>query len=442
MNLALLALACTGGPPVDSPGEAPDTAPLGAPTATFPSFYGEAPTNLLMVSIDTLRRDALVRHGGAGHAAFLDEKAESGVALDRHTSCSSWTFPSVMCVVQGMTNREGGYITDLRSPGAAQMPETTPTLAGRLSGAGYRTMLVTTSSWFSADHNADVGFDSSEKVLDARTTAVFERGLERLEQARDAGQEPWYLHLHVREPHPMYTPPEAYLAGLEGLPELPFDVTDTTYANGELWPDMTEEERATLESVLRVRYDGEVRWMSDQLTEQFAALAEAGMLDDTLVVFWSDHGEQFWEHGEQTHGYGLHAEENDAVAIVWASNIVPARWDEPTSHIDLAPTVLALLGVDAAPEMTGVALGEAAPDRPQHGLVAGRRGVVQTVAQEGWKLGYHWETGARWLYDTTADPAERDDRYDPDDPRAVALSALLADETAALAPLLPDHTPR
>ncbi|MFN7144024.1 MAG: sulfatase-like hydrolase/transferase [Myxococcota bacterium] len=441
MLTILLALACTGKPPdpVDDTGP-PDR---GAPTATFPSFYGKVPKNLLMVSIDTFRRDLLVRNGGGGDAAFLDRMAEEGVSLDAHRTCSNWTFPSIMCVVHGATNVEVGFVPDLRNPGAAQMPETTPTLALRLQDAGFRTMLVTSNSWFSDEHNSDYGYDSSERPTDRRTTAVFEQGIDRLQQAREEGVDRWYLHLHVKEPHPAYAPPESYLAGLADLPEIPYDFTDSDvlYDMHDVWPEMTEEERALVLQHLLVRYHGEVRWLSDQLIEQFANLDRAGFLEDTLVVFWTDHGEQFWEHGEQTHAYGLHNEENDAVAIFWAKNIVAGTWTEPTSHVDLAPTVLSLLGVDDTVGFTGLPVGEAAPDRDLHYATVARHGVVQSVVQDGWKLIYRWETGEKWAFDTVNDPLELDDRYAPSDARIQGLEGLLAPKVEAMRALAPRHTP-
>ncbi len=452
--MILLAVACTapavpdvrdpGGPgdsgsPVDSgadSGERPQT-------DTFPSFYGAVPKNLLVVSVDTFRRDLLTRYGGAGLAPFLDRMAEEGVALDAHRSCSNWTFPAVLCFVHGAGNIDAGYAPDLHDPDNAWAPDFPPTLASRLAGAGWGTMLVTSNGWFSADRNTDVGFQSSERPDDRRTTSVFGVGLDRLREADAAGTDRWYLHLHVKEPHPAYDPPDSYLAGLEGLAPVDFDLTifDEHYDAGDAWPAMTEAERALLLQHLLVRYRGEVRWMDDQLTTAFLALEQGGWLDDTLVVFWSDHGEQFWEHGEQTHAYGLNAEENDGIAFFWAKNIVPGTWEGTTSLVDLAPTVLSLFEVEGDASITGLPVGEAPADRALDFLAVGRLGAVQSVVLDGWKLVYRWNTGQRWLYDLANDPAEQTDLYEPKHPRAVALEAILAPRVEAMRPLTTRYTP-
>ena len=172
----------------------------------------------------------------------------------------------------------------------------------------------------------------------------------------------------------------------------------------------------------------------------FRSLDQLGFLDDTLVVFWVDHGEQFWEHGDQTHAYHLHNEENDTIAFFWSKNIVADSWEEPTSHIDIAPTILNLLGVDDTEGLTGLPVGQAPPDRTLDMVSAARLGIVQSVVKENWKLIYRWGTGERWLYDTDADPTEVNDLYAADEPHAKELEATLDDRISAMEPLT-DYSP-
>ena len=87
-------------------------------------------------------------------------------------------------------------------------------------------------------------------------------------------------------------------------------------------------------------------------------------LEDALVVVFSDHGEQFFEHGALEHNNSLHAQETQALAVFWADNLVPVAVSTPTAHPDLAPTSLEALGVAAGSEMTGQPAGTADPGRP------------------------------------------------------------------------------
>lgn len=434
--LLQLALACTGSPPGD------DSGPRGDPTDTFPSFYGRVPRNLLVVSIDTTRRDLFSRYGDTVYAPFLESLMESGVTLDRHRSCSNWTMPSVLCAQSGMTNIDLGMVPDLRDTGESMAPKGMRTLATRLYDAGYYTQLVTSNSWFSADHLTDQGFEVSIRPDDRRTMGIFAESLDQLAQARSEGRIPWYAHMHVKEPHPSYDPPDEYLADLEGLDPIDWDLTksDDQYAADAQYDSMSTEEQELLLAHLRIRYHGEVRWLDDQLTDAFADLELYDLLDDTLVLFWVDHGEQFWEHGDQTHAYNLNAEENDTIAFFWAKNIVPGSWDEATSHIDLAPTVLNLLSVDDTEGMTGIPVGQADPDRTLDFLSAARLGVVQSVVKDDWKLIYRWGTGERRLYDTRNDPHEETDLYSAEEPHAKELEVALQERVKAMEPLT-DYTP-
>jgi arylsulfatase A-like enzyme len=439
--LAFVVLAaCTSNKPDDT--VAPEE--LGPPTDTFPSFYGSVPHNVIFVSMDTTRRDLLARYGGdADLLPFLDGIAETGVALDRHRSCSDWTMPGMTCSVTGAGNIDIGFVPDLNRSAEAILPQDTPTLASRLGASGWRTVLVTSNSWFSPDHGTDAGFEVVERPDNRSTASIFSVGLEQLRAARAAGADRWYLHLHVKEPHVSYNPPEEYLDGEDELEPIPWDLTssDDHYDADDAWPEMTDEEREALLAHLLLRYRGEVRWMNDQLADAFEGLRREGFLEDTLVVFYNDHGEQFWEHGEQTHAYDLNREENDGIALLWATNIVAEPWTEPTVHEDLVPTVLSLFGEPIDDAITGLPVGTAPPDRAMDFVTIARHGVVQSVVQNDWKLIYRWSTGEKRLYDTVTDPEELTNLWTPEDPQGTALMQALQPRVDALDALLDTYTP-
>ena len=170
-------------------------------------------------------------------------------------------------------------------------------------------------------------------------------------------------------------------------------------------------------------------------------LAEAealGLLDDTLVVLWNDHGEQFWEHGFQSHAYTLYREENDGFAIFWAKNIVPGAWTGPTSSIDIAPTLMRLLTGEVPPPMTGYPLGEAPDDRARFAFAVARLGPVQSVRHGSMKMTFSWLGEAPRVFDLAADPGETVDVYDPADPRTLALWEQLLPRLALAEPLVPE----
>ncbi|MEQ1564314.1 MAG: sulfatase-like hydrolase/transferase [Myxococcota bacterium] len=411
------------------------------------AFDGGAPRNLLMISIDTLRRDHVDRYAtdGVTRMEFLSARLAEGVALDDHQQCANWTFHSVTCTLLGRQVEELGWVAKLAGDGPSPLPGERPMLARRLRDAGFRTALASPMSWIASEWNNTQGY-TLDLPSGVDTLSVVRGGTEGLRESLDA--EPadrWFLHLHVSEPHATYSPPEAYRDELDALPPAPWDLDDhdTHYdVTKDQWPSMTPEEQALLEKHLRVRYTGETRWLDDELETAWAELDAGGWLDDTLVVFWTDHGEQFWEHGAQTHAYGLNAEENDGIAGFWARGLAPVAWGGPTHAIDLAPTILDALGlpVPADGTLPGAVVGTAPADRPRFTSTAARWGPAAAVTVDGLKLVYAFD-GTLRAFDRRVDRAERTDVYDAQDPRFDALWAELRPRAELLAGAIPEVEP-
>ncbi|MFT5459921.1 MAG: arylsulfatase [Myxococcota bacterium] len=248
----------------------------------------------------------------------------------------------------------------------------------------------------------------------------------------------WLMHVHVTEPHAAYDPPEEYLDGLDGLDPIPWDLTESEFhydATGE-WSGLTPDEQANLMAHLKVRYQAEIRYLDDQLGLAFADLEARGLLEDTLVVVYNDHGESFFEHGYQSHAHTLHAQENNGLLVFWSANLEPGVWSGPTHSTDLAATLLDLHGVTIPAEVDGVPLGTADADRARFQYSVARQGVLQSVIQGPHKLHYDWDDGRLELYDRVVDPDEAADLAATEAETVARLWALLRPEVEALDPLL------
>lgn len=381
------------------------------PTDSFPSFYGEKPKNLLVISLDTYRKDHMARYGDTRNLTpFLDGIAANGLALDKHQSCSNWTFPGVVCAMDGRSPLEYGFI-----PSFAREPvPDRPTLASWLSDAGYHTIMITSNGWLYDDTNVAYGYDYADHPRGDGAIGIYETGRDLLLEAISGGEDKWFLHIHLKEPHTPYNPPEAYLEGLDELDPIPYNLDDfdSHYEAASQWGDLTESGRELLLEHLTIRYTGEIRYLDDLLQQIWIDLTARGLLEDTLVVFWTDHGEQFWEHGYQAHARGLNQEENAALGILWADNIVPATWDGHTTHADIAPTILKILDIDIPEEVSGVPAGEAPEERAVFAYTQANLGVLQSITRGDHKMIYTWGTGEKVLYNITTDPAETTNIYD------------------------------
>ena len=418
-------------------------------------FKGRVPENLLFLSIDTLRKDHLGTYGGpSNNTPFLDRKAREGLVLYDHHQCANWTLAGMACTLAGAYDTDRGHQTRLQGTDQNRppIPDGTPLLPLWLSDAGYRTAAVSSNSFFSKKWGTNQGFERFGNPPGGGEAAG-PKGLTFLRSLLQDANDPWFLHLHFIEPHAPYDPGASFLDGLDDLPQWPTDLSDkdTHYDERGEWPDMVPQEQDLLESHLRVRYAGEVRYLDSLIEDTWKDYDQKCWLDDTLVVVWSDHGEAFWEHGKQTHAYNLTGEENDGVLFFWAKNIVAGTYAEPTSTIDLVPTLLDLYGLPIPPEVTGVPIGTAHADRPLFAGTLGRLGGVQAVMKAGYKMQYHWASSRVRLWNRSADPEETDDLFDADDPWVQELWTDLLPQIARMAELVvrqdpaptwPDDLPR
>ncbi len=421
IGLVALVLGCgseTKEPRVPDPPV--DTAPPAGPAALV--FDGERPTNVLFLSIDTLRAD----HVTPDLMPFVSQLAAEGVALQDHVQCSNWTFDSVSCTLTGQTPVERGHLPRLNGTELNRLPvppENT-LLAERLTDAGWTTIGASNNAWFGPNWGNTQGY----QVFDPSPGAgagVWGSVSSALSGAQASGAaERWFVHAHFLEPHAAYESPEGWAEGLEDLPPWPHGdlrIRPHHYEQRDAYADLPAEERDLLEQHLRLMYAGEVRWLDHQLGQFFADADSRGWLDDTLVVVWTDHGEQFWEHGKQTHAYALHGEENDGVAIFWAKNLQPAVWTAPTHAVDLVPTVLDAIGLPVPEELGGRVVGTATDDRVRFSSTLARSGGVQTVQQGRYRLHFYWRSGKLELYDRWEDPGETNDLWRPGHPQGMDL---------------------
>jgi choline-sulfatase len=424
----------------DSDSDTPGDTYAGGETGTPPllgvlQFSGKRPKNLLMISVDTFRKDHLNRYGGPGITPALDALMNESVVLDAHTQCSNWTFPSTSCTLLGRYHEDNGHIPQLSTNGRAPFPDGLPFLARQLGDAGFHTVIASRNSWLSAEWNATQGYDVEVPRQGGSFTTSLEAALPEIRGTK----EPWFLHVHTTEPHVPYDPPDEYLADLVGLDPIPWDltVTEAHYDAQDAWPTMDAAMQALVLQHMQIRYRGEIQWLDTQIGAALSSLEVEGLLADTLVVVWNDHGEQWWEHGNLTHAHDLYREENDAFLFFWGKTLVPTSWTGPTTSVDMVPTLLNVFDVPTQEWSSGEIAGTFSPDRPRFALSVAREGLVASVTRGSDRLIFYGRTGLRHRFDLVADPLEAVDLFDAEGAVDVELWDLLkprVDATLAAAP--------
>ena len=345
------------------------------------------------------------------------------------------------CTMRGGYNVDNGFVPRLAKDTRVPLHNDADFLAEWLSDAGYNTLLHSGNSWFGGRWNNTQGYQTTLSGNKANALNIYLAGAVAMQnQIQYGNKDPWFLHVHLMEPHAPYNPPLNYINETLTLAPMQWDLSDKDeqYEAIAQWGVMPEDQRALLEQHLRIRYEGEVKYWDDQLQLILADAGSRGLLDDTLVVIFNDHGEQFWEHGRQTHAYGLTREENDAFAIFWASNIVPDSHADPTVSIDLVPTLLKLWDIDIPDAVTGFPLGERDPDAPRFATSVARLGAVQSVIVGQWKMIFNW-SGSAAVYNLQVDPDEQDNLYDPEDAKTQELWGFLKPYVLQTEPLVPEY---
>lgn len=419
-------------------------------SACSPTPRPEIP--VILISIDTLRADHLGCYGYERDTSpAIDALARDSIRFSRAFSQSSWTLPSHVSLMTSQypsTHR----VTDDRFA----LPEEATTLADALQGAGYHTAGFVTWIYVSEVYGFAQGFDEFRTLIDRpQLEPASGRGAFPAQEAVSTVKswltqnqaDPFFLFVHLFDPHMDYDPPAPY--------DTLFDPEYEGFATGQYrWMqpyiaglnefplDIRPRDREHVEAL----YDGEIRYVDRQIEGLLTAIDEAVGLDRCLVILTSDHGEEFGEHGSmEGHGWTLY----DEIVHVPLLVRLPARdragttVDLPVELIDVAPTILAQLGLKAPDPFQGHSLLVEADGGPKVAYCeTDRFNVIKRVVRgASHKLIHTRNTGRNAagvpiqdgyeLYDLEKDPGETQNLYDPQSPIAIALTDLLARHAAA-----------
>ncbi len=341
--------------------------------------------SVLLVTIDTLRADALGAYGNArARTPWIDRLAREGVRFDAAHAHNVVTLPSHVNILTGRLPFEHG----VRDNNGFRVPKGTPTLAGLLKPRGFRTGGFVSSFVLDERFGLASGFDRWDGrvaggewsrgflIPERPGTATVSVALGWL--ASGSGQSFTFVHLY--EPHSPYEPPAEFAR----------DAPDP--------------------------YHGEVAAADAALEPLLRPILERGKSGRTLVILTSDHGESLGEHGEATHGVFAYEATLRVPLVVYAPSLLrPRVVGEPVRHVDLVPTVLDVLGVEAPPglpgrSLLGLLVGRDTPGAPPssyfEALTASinrRWAPLRGVRDGGLK---YIDLPLPELYDLAADPAE------------------------------------
>jgi arylsulfatase len=365
--------------------------------------------NVLLIGIDTLRADALGPWGkNPSLSPSLDRLAgQSDVWLDAY-SVFNITNPSFASMMTGFYGKNHG-VYDLKTP----LPPDHTTLAELYSGAGYETFALISASHL-GNHNSGLGQGFAE-VQTATEHAAAEMPVEATMdwlKAHADHPKPFFVWLHLFDPHTPHTPPEPYARGFR-----PAKAAGLSPVRSWV-PFRPAGPRGFTEAVLgadKDLYDGEVAYADRQVGRLVDFLESRGLLEDTIVVVVSDHGENLGDHGIRFRHVGLFDSTTHVPLMIrWPGEQRQGRRIRGlVQTLDLFPTLLAAAGlklpVSDGEDLRALTAEGRTGRRAVFSEHAGRQGVSVRTGQYRYTLNQgnlKFFPDGPVLYDTKADPGE------------------------------------
>jgi len=398
------------------------------------------PLNLIIILVDTLRADHLGYQGySRATSPRLDSLAEDSVVFLHHTSHASRTGPSVATLFTGLYARSHGVVNPLSHFDAkGTLDASRVTLAEILRERGYHCAGFAANPNVSERFGFAQGFESYELLRWEDAEALNGAALMWIDgwMAEPEPRPPFCLYLHYVDPHSPYEAPTRFVRKFE-LRDYRGSITGSHSQLDEVVAGRLELDDADLEQ-LRALYDAEIRYLDSKLGVLLLALEMKGLLDESLLVFVSDHGEELLDHGSALHGYTLYEEQLRIPLMIRHPDLAARRLSGLSRQVDVLPTLLELLGVPIPEHLQGQSLvaamrGDEDPalegDKPvfaQASLRAVKTIALDSFSRGDWKL---IETrvpeSRRQLFNLRDDPQERHDRVASEPDVAERLGAEL-----------------
>jgi arylsulfatase A-like enzyme len=387
--------------------------------------------NILLITVDTLRSDyvSCIKKDLKMKTENIDSIAGSGVVFENSNCQSSWTLPSVVSLLTSLypaVHHAGEPISDTSQ--ISLVPKSLKGLPVILKNNSYTTAAFTTNVFLSSAFLFGDNFetfinysnqeDASEKIT--------KNAIQFLKQKR---MNPFFLWLHYLDPHEYHT-------------YLKIDINkdyDGRFTKEKLDWDKLKVDAYRLNEMEREyilsRYLGNIKYFDQQAGAVIGALKELNLDNNTLIVFTSDHGEEFWEHGRIDHGQTAYEEVLKVPLIFSLRGVLPAgkKILQLVELVDVVPTILDLCGISSDEPMQGISLLPllADPDISfdrfafSEGTLYGEN--IMSIQNRKYKLIYYTVSKRYQFYDLTADPQEQKNIFSPENKTAGMMREKLSE---------------
>ena len=408
--------------------------------------------NVLVVVVDTLRADHLSSYGYDRETSkYFDELSQQGVLFENAYSTSSWTLPAHASILTGLYPFEHGATS---SP----LDETHPVLGEKLKELGYTTAAFSANATvFNKRNGFGRGFihfdDHFQTIGDMVKNTVYGRMFEyyvmnkilnykdemgRI-RASDVNQsvfnwvdsvqaQPFFIFINYYDVHSPYIPPQPFRNQFSEI-DNPGGLINGYWSSDGLYVNLSSEQ---MQSEIDA-YDGSIAYVDYSVRKLMEGLGQRDMLNNTIVVIVSDHGELFGEHGLRAHSNSLYKEVIQVPLIMYWPGYIPGgiKISQPVSIASIPGTVMQLVNDvdknvffqpslvslwDDSVDPSTFPLPLAEVDKlgyvPQQALTA--HGAMKSVVSSDWQYITH-ELYGEELFDLANDPKENKNLAGSDD---------------------------
>ena len=403
--------------------------------------------NVIIISIDTLRKDHLSCYGYEGcKTPNIDEFAEKSVVFENCIAPSPHTVPSMASLLTGVYPTVHGC----RHFPIIPINEDIKILSQILKPYGYQTEFYTANPALNPTRGFKRGFDYYQSwfftgdlsyYLPQRVFVIvnkmllFKRVETRVKYSdttewlrgkvtpclkKLSNYSPFFLWFHFLDPHAVYLPPQHFIPAKEDeqrrLGSIKYKVEEGGYQKSEVL------------DIVKL-YDGEIQYVDHALGELLQVMEGEGFFENTIVILTADHGEEFWEHNAFGHGHCLYPEVIRIPLMIYLPPPLGStcgRIYDYVSLVDIAPTILDLLGLPGGEGMEGRSILELVnfcvsnPDNnggvSDYALFSeniqypfrgeGLDGEKKGIYEGNYHLIYDFNSGEKELYALDSDPGE------------------------------------
>ncbi len=397
-------MGCDYGPPASARTDRAQQGASISPPEQLSDVPVRAPLNVILISLDTLRADRLGAYGyERSTSPNLDAFAQASVLFERTVAESCWTLPSHVTMFTGLYPATHNVILPKRAVG----PDT-KLVTELLHDAGYDTIGVTAGGYLIPRHAMDRGFDFFNGHPKGFKRAI---GMAQDQILALDRKSPFFLFLHTYDIHCPYDPGADFAGTFESSDAEFIETKDRCGRTGFAIVDVSPAQAAYLSD----RYDDSILEADTDLGTFFEFLRINGLLEDSLIIITSDHGEEFLEHGKIGHVKSVHRELMLVPLIIRAPGLEPRRISEQAGLVNITPTILDFAGVATdvqfdAPSLRAIIAapaGVGAEPMPRISQAGGEIGRLYSAMTPAWHLIQDPVNDSVSLFDMATDILEK-----------------------------------